>query len=582
MVRRASVADRVRAPAFAFAASVAGFWPSLRGGFVWDDWTHLARTYGYRALDARHLAWMLTTSRISNYTPLAWLSYALDYQVWRLAPLGYHLTNLFLHATAAALFCVLARRLLTMALPDARPRELELGALVAALAFALHPMRAESVAWISERRDVLSAPFFIATILFYLDAAPRPSGPERRRALAAALACYAAAALSKATVVPLPLGLLALDWYPLKRLSARDWRERVVEKLPFFAIAAAASVLAVWAQSKLGGLVGLSDHGMAGRLSQGVASAGFYLEKTVAPVGLYGLYPLPHDLGPLYPPVLAAAASVVAVAVGLRWAGVPARARAALWVYYLAMILPVSGIVQNGHQLVALRYSYLSCLGWAVLAGAAAARALRTPRRAASAATLTVLAVWLAADAVALPGQIAHWRDDRSLWTAVLERFPDSTTAHKNMAQLYLRERDFVAAETSARAALAVEPGDDEARAALAASLAGQRRFDAAIVELQALIAKEPDSLDANSLLAVALHETGRDPEAIVHALRAAQVNPGNADVLGNAGALLASTGRLAEAVPFFERAAALEPSDPRRAAMLERARRELAASPAR
>ncbi|NNN05643.1 MAG: hypothetical protein HKL90_07060, partial [Elusimicrobia bacterium] len=412
--------DRLADAAVFLAVSLA-FLGILRNQFASDDWELIRQTVGFRGFDARHLYWMLTTTRLANNTPLAWLSYAVDYAIWGLNPVGYHLTNLLLHALNAVLLQRLASRLLGRIFPDAKPAELALGALVAALAFGLSALRAESVAWASERRDVLAGTFFLSSLLFYVKFALGRSSVERRKDYILSLVLYAGAALSKATVVPLPLALLALDGYPLRRLGAgetpRERRARLIEKLPYLALAALAALLALRAQLASGSLVALSDHSLTGRLAQALFGLGFYVRKTFLPIDLHALYPLGHPAA-LSLPTLVSLASIIAVAAVCAAVGVTRRAQAALWAYYLALLLPVLGLMQNGPQLVALRYSYLSCLGWAVLAGAAATAAARSriknPAR--SAAALAALAVWLAYGTWSLQRQIALWHDDLTLW----------------------------------------------------------------------------------------------------------------------------------------------------------------------
>jgi protein O-mannosyl-transferase len=522
---------------------------------------------------------MFESTALGHFMPLSLLTYAADHAVWGLDPFGYHLTNLLLHALNAVLLCRLAALLLRRIFPGEKEGALELGAAFAALAFALHPMRAESVAWATERRDVLAGAFYLCAILSYVKSALGRDARERRRAYAVSVAFFLCAALSKATVVPLPLALLALDYYPLKRLGAgeppREVRARLVEKLPYFAIAAAVSLAAIRAQR--GDLASLADHGLAGRLAQILYGAGFYVRKTLLPLNLQPLYPLGRPILFAAPAFVGVATTALAV-LGLAAAGVPRRAQAALWGYYLALLLPVSGLVQNGFQLVALRYSYLSCLGWAVLAGAAAVAALKLRAKSPlkGAAILGALALWLAANAWALQGQIAVWRDDRSLWGEVLSRHPLSPLANVNLADALLRDGELPAAESRARLALRLDPASVFANLTLARTLAAERRADEAREVLERGLALNADWGEGEALLGVLLNAQGRTGEALAHLRRAAALLPSSAEAQGNAGAVLATSGRFAEALPYFERAAAL---DPARAEQLERVRRDLAAS---
>jgi tetratricopeptide (TPR) repeat protein len=590
LVERASLGSAIdrtpsrRTGALVFAAAAVCFLGALRGGFVWDDWALIDRTLGIRGLDARHLYWMLTTTQMANNTPLAWLSYALDYAVWGLNPVGYHLTNILLHALNAVLLYRLAALLLRRVFPGETPDAIELGAAVAALAFAAHPLRAESVAWASERRDVLAGAFYLSALLFYAKSALGRDKREKIRCYAASLVFYAGAALCKATVAPLPLALLALDYYPLRRLGAgeppRETRARLVEKLPYLALAAASAAMAVRAQVLSRNLIAVSDHDWTSRLAQAAYGMGFYVRKTLLPTGLHALYPL-ERMSLLSVPTLVSAATIAAVAGACAAAGVARRAQAALWGYYLILLLPVSGLLQNGRQLVALRYSYLSCLGWAVLAGAAAVSAVRSRKKrpARSAAIFAALALWLGSNAWAVQRQVALWHDDRALWEDVLRRYPLSPDANANIADALLHDKDLRGAESYARLALRLDPANASANFTLAKTLWADRRPAETRDALERGLTLIDRWGDGDALLGVLLNGEGRTDEAVVHLRRAAALLPGSAETQSNAGSILALHGRYAEALPYFERAARL---DPGYAVQLERVRRDLARSPPR
>src|SRR5213596_1562525 len=222
------------------------FLPTLRNQFVdWDDFKNFLDNPYYRGLAWTQLRWMWTT-HLGHYIPLTWMTFGLDYLLWGMNPLGYHLTNLLLHAANAVVFFFVVRRILTLALPS--PSEhgyaLAVSSGVAALVFAIHPLRVESVAWVTERRDVLSGLFYLVAILLYLRACER--GARGRGWYWLSVAVFGCALLSKSMVVNLPVVLLILDVYPLRRLGgALGWwsaraRRVYVEKIPFVLLAAAA------------------------------------------------------------------------------------------------------------------------------------------------------------------------------------------------------------------------------------------------------------------------------------------------------------------------------------------------------
>ncbi|MCX5795684.1 MAG: tetratricopeptide repeat protein [Elusimicrobia bacterium] len=558
----------------------------LRNEFVWDDWALVADTVGFRGWDARHLRWMLTTSRMSNFTPLAWLSYAMDYSAWRLDPFGYHLTNLLLHAANAVLFYGLARLLLGRVFPQEDRAALGAGATLAALVFSVHPLRVESVAWISERRDLLAGAFFLATLQLYVRAQAREPG-RRWGLMSASAACFALAALSKPSVVPLPVVLLILDYYPLRRLPARPGAAVgvLVEKVPYLLIASAAALMAIRAQAITHNFVAMAQHGLASRLAQSLHGLGFYLEKTVVPARLCALYPLPESLSLMDPMVWRSLLVLAAAAWALRRCGVSGRAAAASWAYYLAMLAPVLGLLQNGPQLVALRYSYLSCLGWALLAGGAAVQACRDwkGRRFWSRWSCAAAALGLATavNAGLVQAQIHVCHDDVRLWAAVLAQYPDSLNANLNLADALIRSGDPRSAVSYARAALRRSGADDGlATLCLAKALAGAGLLPEARLRLERLVRERPDRSAAHDLLGVVLAEQGEAGQALERFRRAVALDPRAAQAQGNLGAMLARQGRFAEAVPWLEAAARLAPDEPRHLAVLEQARLDLRRPP--
>jgi len=202
------------------------FSPALRNGFVnWDDLETLVENENFRGLSLSHLRWMFTTFHLGHYQPLSWLTFSLDYLLWGMNAFGYHLTNILFHSANAVLFYFLTLRLLAVAAPTSKITLLKLGAGFSALLFAIHPLRVESVAWATERRDVLSAFFLLLTVLCYLKAASSEMNHKGARPwMIMSTALYVLSLLAKATGMTLPLVLLLLDVYPLGRLGgARRW-----------------------------------------------------------------------------------------------------------------------------------------------------------------------------------------------------------------------------------------------------------------------------------------------------------------------------------------------------------------------
>src|SRR5437870_238748 len=294
-------------PVLIALATFAAFLPTLQNQFVnWDDPRNFLENPHYRGLGWTQLHWMWTT-HLGHYIPLTWMTLGLDYLLWGMNPFGYHLTSLLLHAANAVAFFFVVRRILKRALPSPSERghALAVSAGFAALVFVIHPLRVESVAWATERRDVLSGFLYVSAILIYLWACE--GGARGRGWYWGAVAAFGCALLSKSMVVNLPVVLLILDVYPLRRLGgAVGWwsapaRWVYVEKIPFVLLAAAASAIALMAQRSHDTMVSVVQLSAPGRLVVSVYGLSFYLWKTVAPVNLSPLYELPPTVNPWAP-----------------------------------------------------------------------------------------------------------------------------------------------------------------------------------------------------------------------------------------------------------------------------------------
>src|SRR5437870_4890194 len=284
------------------------FLPALGSQFVlWDDDMNFTDNPSYRGLSASHLRWMFTTLYGGHYQPLSWLTLGLDYTIWAMNPTGYHLTNLLLHAASA----LLVYRMIVALVPGVGAR----AALAGALLFAIHPLRVESVAWATERRDVLSALFYLATVLGYLRLVQaKRDGRPWRGWLAASVGCFLLSLLSMAWGITLPLVLLALDVYPLRRLvRRRDAVPLLLEKIPYAALALGGAVLAQLASNQVPAKRTLAQHGLVERAAQAAYGLVFYLWKTLVPIRLSPVYLLEQTLRPTAPRYLASAAIVVGV-----------------------------------------------------------------------------------------------------------------------------------------------------------------------------------------------------------------------------------------------------------------------------
>ncbi len=589
------------------------FVPALSSGFVsWDDDRNFLTNPSFRGLGMHQLTWMWSTFHLGHYVPLSWMTLGLDYVVWGMNPTGYHLTNLLLHASDAVLVYFVALRLVERSLSPANPihpRRLAIASAFAALVFSVHPLRVESVAWITERRDVLSCLFYLSSALLYLRAVD--AGAEQRRSYWLSVIAFACALLSKATAVTLPVILLLLNVFPLRRLEVRPgrwWSEaaRSVyrEILPFALLAAGTVVMTFIALPHLPQL----------RVAQKVAvssySVAFYVWKTVLPSGLAPLYSMPPTIDPFATRYLVSYAVLFTLTAGAWIARTRLPIAAIAWFSFLVAILPMLGLVQNGPQIAADRYTYFAAPYLGIPAAVVLMDSRRTVRLAAMGigATIIVVLCLLTWD------QTTVWHDSQSLWTRVLAVDRDSPIAHNNMGNVVFEQKRFDAAIRHYRTAIAMSPGYAEAHNNLGVALSRQSKYSDAIAEYQRAIAARPTYDEAYDNWGVSLAAQGQAADAVARYQQAIAINPMNADaqvnwgnallLLGNVtgaiyqysvalsvspdnadawvnwGVALARQGKLAEAILKFRRALELRPDHPEGNEYLQKSLAVLRAQP--
>jgi tetratricopeptide (TPR) repeat protein len=503
--------------------------PHLRGGLSWGG-----------------VRWAFTTPYAANWHPLTWLSHMLDWQLYESWAGGHHLTSVALHGLSAGLL------LMTLVRLTGAPWE----STVAAAAFALHPLRIESVAWVSERKDVLATLWWVAAMLAYARYVERRS--VGRYALV--VAAFALGLLAKPMVVTLPFALLLLDCWPLDRVRREGWRRLVLEKVPLLALSAGAAIVTFRVQSSAGAVASLEHQPLPARLENAVLAYVTYAWKTIWPSRLAVFYPQATS----YPAVEVAAALGVLVAatvVALRaW-----RRRPYLlvgWLWFLGTLVPVIGVVRAGDQAMADRFTYIPTIGLVVagawLAGEAARRSTRAWWTATAVATV-VLAAW----SVATAAQLQTWRDSRALYVHALAVTTRNHLADGNLGLLLLDERKVDEAMGHFRAAVEARPASPKAHVNLGVGLATLGRHDEALREYEAAVQLDPNLPVAQYNLGLELSERGRVEEARAHYEAAIRLDPDYAPPHVNLGLVLANAGRLDDAIVHYRRAIALDPELP-------------------
>jgi protein O-mannosyl-transferase len=549
-------------PTMLVLGTLVTFAPALWNGFVaWDDDPNFIKNADYRGLGLRNLRWMFTNVLMGHWIPVTWLTLGLDYTLWGMNPFGYHLTSNVLHAVNVALVYAVCLRLL--ATPGWTDLHRRAGAATAALFFGLHPLRAESVAWVTERRDVLSMAFFLLAILLYLRA--QQPAPSRRRLLAFSLVAFVLGIASKAMIMTLPAVLLILDVYPLRRIrfDAAGWsrtRGVLIEKAPFAMLGVAGAAVGYYGQHANRLFNSFENVPWTARTALVGYSYAFYLWKTVMPVGLSPLYELPA--GPTvfqaqFAGAWLAVSAITALVIVLRRR---CPALMAAWAYYLITLLPVSGIAHAGPQIASDRYSYLPCLGFAVLVGAGVSATLSSAARPALVRLGTgAIGALLVSLAILTSQQVGIWRDTLSLWMYAVEVEPTCSTCHSNLG-VWLGDRgNLAAAIQHMELALALRPDVVRTHLSLGIQLVNAKRFDEAIAHFEQLLAANPSHVETLVALGVARLQQNRLADAQAVLVRALKVRPDHILARSTYASALGAAGLRDEALAEHRRALALD-----------------------
>jgi tetratricopeptide (TPR) repeat protein len=531
-----------------------------------------------RGLTIEGIVWAFTHVHSANWHPLTWLSHMLDCQLYGLNPGGHHLTNVLIHAaTAILLFLVL--RQMTGALWRS--------AFVAAV-FAIHPLRVESVAWVAERKDVLSGLFFVLTIGAYVRYARRPWSPVRYGLV---VLLFALGLMCKPMLVTLPFVLLLLDYWPLNRVTppadrddkkVQSPRNLVVEKLPLLALATASCVTTLFAQKVA--LQPLANISIMARMGNALISYIVYLRQTFWPSGLAVLYPFAvRDV--VASRVLLSLALLVCISLVIFLLRRRLPYLVTGWLWYVIMLGPVIGILQVGDQSRADRYTYLPQIGLLLLlTWMAADLSVRwRHRRLIFSALSTIVLMALAFSARV---QAAYWQNGLSLWTRALACTADNVVAEQNLGQTVHEQGRVDEAITHFEKALQINPSQASVHSSLSVALLEIGRVDESLAHLQTALALDPHDGDAHYNMGNTLMELGQAGEALVHYNTALQINPDDTQALNNMAWMLATWPDAmirdgTKAVALAERAVLLtDNTEPRAVATLAAALAETARFP--
>lgn len=564
-------------PAALAALTILTFYPAIRCDFIdFDDPKYVTENpHILTGLTWASVHWAWTSFYAGSWLPLTWLSLMGDAQIFGTGPVGFHLTNVVLHTTNVVVLYLLLR---------AGTGCWRRSAIVAAF-FAVHPLRVESVAWVTERKDVLSGLFGLSAIALYITYVRRNS-----------LGCYVAAVamttlslMTKQVFVTMPFLLLLLDFWPLKRISRIHWagpsdqsRTRegsaialgggigtrvgagrlLVEKAPFLALSIAAALVAIVA-ARREGLMPLQAMGLGERLRNATISYVQYLGKMARPTELCVYYRYPDR--PIWE-VVGAALLLVSLTLLAIWRRRRSPGVAVGWFWYLGVMLPTIGLVQAGAQSLADRFTYVPMIGALIMATwLIPQRLLDAPRGKWMAGIILTGA--LAALCSMTRTQIGYWKNSIALWEHDLRFMPPDSLTLRSMSGAYInagsalhRAGDVSGAIRQWQRGLAVDPHNMEVYEYVAANLWAQGRAEEAIQCYRRAIAIEPDDADMHRRLATSLLDSGNAAEAIAEYRVALRIDPGLVKAHAGLGAALCRAGKLDEGTAEFAEALRLNP----------------------
>jgi protein O-mannosyl-transferase len=532
-----------------FLSTLALYYPALQNGFVnYDDPAYVtSNVHVQQGLTARNLAWAFTSTADANWHPLTRISHMLDAQLFGLAPTGHHAQSVLWHAlNVVLLFLLLAKT----------TGYLGRSALVAGL-FAVHPLNVESVAWVAERKTVLSTFFWLLALAAYGWYAKRP---RAGRYLLVAL-LFALGLMAKPMVITLPFALLLVDFWPLQRFPATPISKLVLEKIPLLALSAGSAAITVYAQ-RVGGAVGSTQLlPMAMRIKNAIYSYLIYMEKAVWPSGLAVFYPHPEGSLALWK-VLGTSALLVAVT-AVFWHFREHRYLLGGWFWFLGTLVPVIGIVQVGRQAWADRYAYLPLWGlfvigvWLASEGAARVSLSR-------AAQVAIAIVVLLGYSVMAHIQIGYWRNSYSLFTHAIQVTNGNPIAEGNLGSALMEMRRPDLAIAHVERAIRLMPTFSTAHYNLGILLQRQNELDGALREYQLALKYGSDGLEVaqtHNNLGVLLNQLGRRDDAAAEFTQALALNPLEQNSLLGRGMIEYEERELDAALHDFSRAAQIAPS---------------------
>ena len=506
-------------------------------------------------LTLENIRWAFTTTYFSNWHPLTWISHMLDVQVYGLNPGQHKLNNVFFHIVNTLLLFAILKKVSGNVLPCA---------LVAGL-FALHPLHIQSVAWIAERKDLLSALFFFLSILMYL----RYLEMKTYSRYGLILLAYSMGLMAKPMIVTLPFILILLDYCPLGRFSFKMHSPRsfpsisvhgneryktiLLEKFPFLLMAILSSIITIHAQKAGGAMASFAELPLFERLSNAAVSYLLYLYKTIWPIELSIIYPHPSSQ-PLWLIIVA-----VLVLLSLSYLFVYHFRRYPFlifgWLFFLIMLVPVIGIIQVGVQALADRYMYLPIIGLFIIFSWGLLYVLQKFKERPLVYFSLISAFLVSIIALLSWKQLQYWKDGATLFSRAVSITKNNYVAQNNLGYELIQDFQFEEAEKHFIQALQINPNFEIAHLNLGRRLIEDEKFDEGIAHYLAALEIKPEYTDAHRALGNTLLQLGRNHEAAYHYLQVIRLNPESIEAYNNLGAILVSDAKYDEAIAMFENA---------------------------
>ena len=532
-------------------ATLGAFWPAIHAGFVnYDDPVYVtANRHVQSGLSLESIRWAFANLDAGFWHPLTWLSLLLDCQLFGQHPEGYHLTSLLLHAAnTVLLFRVF--QLIT--------RATWRSAFVAAL-FALHPLHVETVAWVAERKGVLSTFFWMVSLLMYVRYVQQSQvqNPRAKVSYGLALLFFACGLMSKTVVVTLPFILLLLDWWPLGRLQLRTMPRLIREKVPFLAVGFVAGLLTIHAERGMGALKTESQFPVWYSLANAIVSYVHYVGQTAWPSGLAVHYPYPGSFS--FWPLAGAVLLGLIVSVHSFWSSAQRPYVAFGWIWYGLTLLPVIGLIQIGDHTRADRYTYLPLIGIFTLLTWGAHDLTKRWRY--QGITLAACALVVTSACVVLTRQqIAYWKDSETLLRHAIAVTEGDYATENNLGIALADKGQWDEAMAHYQRALQIAPEYAEGQNNLGRALLQKGQIDEAIPHLESALRSNPSHAGAQNNLGVALAQKGRVDEAITHFQEALRLKPGFADAEYDLGTALLQRGQVDGSILHFQEALKYQP----------------------